>query len=219
MNFYTLSVNLSESPRNYRSVGPIPRLKLVTESRQPNDSAGSASLTFRTDDELMLLARGGVAEAFDVLVRRHQQRLLRVAARYLGNPAQAADATQEALVAVLRSLPTYKATGKFTAYVYRILLNQCRMVRRSQRTSEQAHVQFAVEMALDANQVLEREQHRDIERALLSLSDKLRSVVVLRFAADLNYDEIGETLNIPTGTVKRRVFEAKAKLRETMEEP
>lgn len=212
-------MNLNQAPGIGRSVGPIPRLKLVTESRQPNHADGGASLASRTDDELMLLARGGVGEAFDVLVRRHQQRLLRVAARYLGNPTQAADATQEALVSVLRALPTYKANGKFTAYLFQILLNHCRMVRRSQHTSERAHTKLALEMELDANQVLEREHQRDVERALLSLSDKLRSVIVLRFAADLNYDEIGETLNIPTGTVKRRVFEAKAKLRETMGEP
>ena len=71
---------------------------------------------------------------------------------------------------------------------------------------------------LDPSEVLLREQRRDVERALRRLSTKLREVVVLRFAADLDYPEISETLRIPVGTVKRRIFVAKAKLREILED-
>ena len=67
--------------------------------------------------------------------------------------------------------------------------------------------------------VLQRERQRDLERAVAGLSTKLRDVVVLRFCAELNYDEIAETLDIPMGTVKRRLFDAMAKLREELEEP
>lgn len=175
-------------------------------------------LALRNDDELMLLARGGRDDAFDTLIRRHQRPVLRVALRYLGETALSADVAQNTFVALLRALPDYRANGQFKAFLYRILLNQCRMARRSERSLQRVLDQASNVTEQEAHEVLLREQRRDVERALLRLSDKLREVVVLRFGADFNYDEIGETLGIPTGTVKRRLFTAKAKLREMLEE-
>src|SRR5690606_38091994 len=176
------------------------------------------ALEGRSDDELMLLARNGLDAAFDTLIRRHQRPVLRVALRYLGEPALAADVAQNAFVALLRAIPDYRANGQFKAFLYRILLNQCRMARRSERSLRRGLDQASTAAEGTALQVQIREQRRDVERALLGLSDKLREVVVLRFGADFQYDEIGETLGIPTGTVKRRLFTAKAKLREMLEE-
>ncbi|HEY6724621.1 MAG TPA: sigma-70 family RNA polymerase sigma factor [Polyangiaceae bacterium] len=172
----------------------------------------------RSDDELMLLARSGLDGAFDALIRRHQRPVLRVAVRYLGEAALSADVAQNTFVALLRALPDYRAHGQFKAFLYRILLNQCRMARRSERSFQRALDQASNATAAGAHEVSLHEHRRDVEQALLRLSDKLREVVVLRFGADFNYDEIGETLGIPTGTVKRRLFSAKAKLREMLEE-
>jgi len=172
----------------------------------------------RSDDDLMLLARGGMHSAFDALIRRHQRRVLRVAMRCLGDSALAADVAQNTFVALLRVVPNYRPSGKFTGLLYRVLLNQCRMARRSQRSAQRVLNEAAAAGDLDPSQVLLREQRRDVERALRRLSTKLREVVVLRFAADLDYPEISETLRIPVGTVKRRIFVAKAKLREILED-
>lgn len=182
-------------------------------------AGSSASLNERTDDELMLLARGGVDHAFDVLVRRHQARVLRLAYRYLGETALAADVAQNTFVALLAALPQYRARGKFTSYLYRISLNQCRIARRSARTEVRALDAVSTSQALSPADVLLRERRRDVEDALRTLSDKLRDVVLLRFGAELSYDEIAETLGVPIGTVKRRMFDAMAKLRATLEEP
>lgn len=189
-------------------------VKLAPAERAPR----LEGLALRSDDELMLLARGGRDDAFDTLIRRHQRPVLRVALRYLGETALSADVAQNTFVALLRALPDYRANGQFKAFLYRILLNQCRMARRSERSLQRVLDQASNVMEQEAHEVLLREQRRDVERALLRLSDKLREVVVLRFGADFNYDEIGETLGIPTGTVKRRLFSAKAKLREMLEE-
>jgi RNA polymerase sigma-70 factor (ECF subfamily) len=62
-----------------------------------------------------------------------------------------------------------------------------------------------------------RERFRDVQVALGGLSEKLRAVVLLRYSADLGYDEIADTLEIPVGTVKRRLFDAMTKLREAVE--
>jgi len=119
---------------------------------------------------------------------------------------------------LFRSASQYRACGRFKAYLYRLLLNQCHMARRSARTHVRALSDLRESEPSPAH-VLQRERQRDLERAVAGLSTKLRDVVVLRFCAELNYDEIAETLDIPTGTVKRRLFDAMAKLREELEEP
>ena len=172
----------------------------------------------QSDDDLMLLARGGVAGALDALIERHQARVLRLAGRYVGDVVLAADVAQNTFVALFRSAPQYQARGKFKAYLYRLLLNQCRMARRSVRS----HVRVLTDLresGLSPEHVLQRERQRDLERAVAGLSTKLRDVVVLRFCAELGYEDIAETLDIPTGTVKRRLFDAMAKLRDALEGP
>jgi RNA polymerase sigma-70 factor (ECF subfamily) len=179
-------------------------------------------LAQRGDDDLMLLSRAGGERSFEELVRRHQSRVLRVALRYLGDPGLAADAAQATFIAILTSPSLYRARGTFKAYLYRVLINQCHMMRRSERTRARALESIAATMAagrnVDESTVLSRERQRDIELALRELSPKLRDVVVLRFAADLDHAEIAQALSIPLGTAKRRLFVGLAKLRELLEE-
>lgn len=188
------------------------RLAVATRSAE-----GEGALAELDDDELMLLARDGAPEAFDTLVRRHQAKVLRVAYRYLGETSLAADAAQNAFVAVYRGLPQYRASGKFTAFLYRVLLNQCRMARRSAATESRVLIELWSRRESESREVPRHEQRRDVEAAVRELSPKLRDVVLLRFGADLGHDEIAETLDIPVGTAKRRLFVAMAKLRQTLE--
>lgn len=169
------------------------------------------------DDELMSYARDGSSDAFDMLVRRHQAKALRVAFRYLGETSLAADAAQNAFVAVYRGLQQYRACGKFTAFFYRVLLNQCRMVRRSAATESRVLIELWSHAAPELGQAPLHDQRRDLEAAVRELSPKLRDVVLLRFGADLGHDEIAEALDIPVGTAKRRLFVAMTKLRQTLE--
>jgi RNA polymerase sigma-70 factor, ECF subfamily len=179
----------------------------------------AAPLAGRSDDELMLLARGGLPAAFDELVRRHQERVLRVAGRRLGRSALAADVAQNTFLEVYRALPRYRACGMFTSFLYRVLLNQCRMARRSGRRQAEPPVEDRIDdrPSVEAR-ILARERARDVEVAVGRLSDKLRDVVLLRYTGGLGYDEIAATLGIPAGTVKRRLFDAMDKLRRFLEE-
>jgi RNA polymerase sigma-70 factor (ECF subfamily) len=196
----------------------IPMPRSPTLVGPPADAAGEGPLSDHTDDELMLLARGGIEGAFDTLIRRHQQLVLRLAFRYGRNAAWAADVAQNTFVEIYRALPRYRAHGKFKAYLYQILLNQCRRSQRSARTELRALDILTRAPADDAPaEVLAREQRREVEAALDTLSAKLREVVLLRFGSDLRYKEIAELLEIPVGTVKRRLFVAIAKLRDELE--
>jgi RNA polymerase sigma-70 factor, ECF subfamily len=182
----------------------------------PPDAVPQRTLEARSDDELMLLARGGSKIAFEALVRRHQTRVLSVAARRLGHRALAADVAQNAFLEVYRALSRYQPRGMFAAFLYRVLLNQCRVQQR--RARAEARALDTVEEAASASDdaILAREWQRDVERALGTLSPKLRDVVLLRYSADLKYEEIAEALGVPVGTVKRRLFDAVVKLREQM---
>jgi RNA polymerase sigma-70 factor (ECF subfamily) len=183
---------------------------------------GEEPVEERSDDDLMLLARGGVASAFATLVRRHQARALRVVARRLGRGAPAADVVQSTFLEIYRALPRYQPRGKFPSYFYRVLLRQCAMVRRSAGVEARAALVMpaapAETAATQEAAILARERERDVEAALARLSTKLRDVVVLRYSGELSYDEIADVLDVPLGTVKRRLFDALEKLRDVLED-
>jgi RNA polymerase sigma-70 factor, ECF subfamily len=189
-------------------------------------NAALRPLAERDDDELMLLCRGGIAAAFEELVRRHQRRALRVASKLLGGSATAADAVQETFSEIYLGRARYQPRGRFGAYLYQVLLNRCRMAgrrlrqdRRAQETAETEHCLEGSAQAPAETAILARERRLEVERALAKLSDKLRVVIVLRFNAEMSYQEIADVLELPLGTVKRRLFDGLSRLRPFMERP
>lgn len=195
--------------------------KVLAFSAESRPAAAPAAE--RDDDEWMLLARSGRPGAFDELVRRHQASVLAVAYRYLGQREAAKDAAQNTFVEVYRRLADYRPQGRFRAYLHRILLNQCRMAVRSRgirrRFQERLEREEEDAAALPDEQILARERQRQVERALLGLSDKLRAVVVLHFSGELSHADIAEALDIKVGTVKSRLSAALVLLRGELEAP
>ncbi len=188
----------------------LPHLQLVL----PSDVA----LEERDDDALMLLSRAGQSRAFDVIVKRHQAKLLSVAAKLMGSTAAAKDAAQNTFVEVHRYLPRYRPEGRFRFFLFRVLLNQCRMLRRSGRRVADAIEVGEVEDAAPRpdEAVLADEKRKILDQAVQALNEKLRTVVLLRFSGDLSLNDIAEVLGVPLGTVKSRLFAGLAALRESM---
>lgn len=177
--------------------------------------AETAAYGTRSDDDLMLLARGGDRPAFAALVGRHETRAFGLALRITADETVAADAVQDAFVDLLRALPTYKPQEKFSQFLYRIVLNRCRMVLRSTRTRSQAYEQLRYETPTDsADELLARERERELLRSLSQLQPRQRELLALRFFSDLKHDEIATLLDVPAGTVKSRLHTALAQLRE-----
>jgi RNA polymerase sigma-70 factor (ECF subfamily) len=211
-------------PLHARRAASAPDAAPGAASSPPPDGpvADEVALVERDDDDLMLLARGGVTGAFDTLVRRHQRKVLRLAAKYVGSTATATDVAQNTFIEVYKALPHYRANGKFWSWLYRLVLNQCRMSRRASARQDERLRELAAVAGEDlhgqsAESILSRERRREVESALGQLSDKLREVVVLRFASELSYEEISEVLDIPVGTVKSRLFAGLDKLRQHLE--
>jgi len=190
----------------------------------PDPPEAATPLEARSDDDLLLLTRGGVNAAFAVLVRRHQARALRVACKELRDPELAADAVQQTFLELFRYLPRYRPQGKLRSLLYRVLLNQIGMTRRRLRWRSR-------ELPLDATAlagpqvktadrpdelILELEKSREVERCLAKLSEKLRVVLRLRFSADLTVPEIAAALGVAEGTVKSRLAAGVSRLRELL---
>lgn len=186
---------------------------------RPHSNAGREAPegSARSDDELMVAARGGDLDAFDALVRRHQDRALAVAGKYLEAPGLAQDVAQNTFVEVYRGLDRYQARGRFSAYLYRVLVNQCRMACRARGYEERARQVARTEPGRPGPGpeavAMRRQRRATVDLAVGQLSEKLRAVVLLRFAGDLSYQEIADALHVPLGTVKRRLFDGVRQLR------
>lgn len=179
-------------------------------------------LADRADDELLVLARGGAVAAFEELIRRHQVSALRIATKWLGDAAAGKDAVQNTFEQIYRALPRYRCEGRFVGYLHRVLINECRMARRSsiryrRRVAELDAPEPAAHAPASEGDLLARERRREVDAALQQLSDSMRDVVVLRFTEDLSYQEIAEVLDLPVGTVKSRLFTGLKKLRALLD--
>lgn len=179
------------------------------------------------DDQLVLAAQRGDRAALDALLRRHHDRILVLCRRLCRDRGEAEDATQNALIAIVRGLPRFDRTAAFTTWSYRVATNACfDELRRRGRRPEPADPSTA-EVAVEgrANPPLHRahsadpeqaaidtERRGELQRALDRLPDEFRVPVVLRDVAELDYAEIGELLGLAPGTVRSRISRGRAKL-------
>jgi RNA polymerase sigma-70 factor, ECF subfamily len=176
----------------------------------------------RSDDDLMLLARGGRKQAFALLVKRYQLQALKISMKYTGDIDKARDISQNTFIELYKYIPRYRAQGMFNRLFMRILMNQCHMAHRTEKKidkiSQALDTMPETESKLPDEVILKRETSREIQRALSKLSEKLRTVVVMRFSGEMSYNEIAEQLELPIGTVKSRLAAALGKLKETVQE-
>jgi RNA polymerase sigma-70 factor (ECF subfamily) len=174
----------------------------------------------RADDaEQVRAACGGDRAAVDALLRRHQDLIYAVCRKITGNDVDALDATQEALIAIVRGLPRFDGRSAFTTWAYRIATNASldELRRRRRRVAEPLpddgvdgdRVAVAAPGRAVADGVADR---LDIDRALAGVPEEFRVAVVLRDLCQLDYAEIASVLDIPPGTVRSRIARGRAAL-------
>ena len=165
------------------------------------------------EDEIACVVRclKGDASAFEALVIRYQRVLFTVALRLLGNAEDARDATQNAFIRAYERLDTFDPSRRFFSWIYRIAVNESLNLRRARRPHETLPETLHTSGgAMD--RVEARERGERVQAALMTLPAEQREVVVMRHFADLSYEEIAETLDIPEKTVKSRLFSARQRL-------
>jgi RNA polymerase sigma-70 factor (ECF subfamily) len=174
-----------------------------------------------TDDELVAHTLEGRREAFSELVLRHQKMVYSVARSMLGDAHLAEDISQEAFLHAYRALASYRAQGRFQAWLRMIATRLCLNHRRGARR-EVAWEDLSghpAEMTDGPDSRLgEWERRGEVRRALERLPVDYRDVIVLRFMEDLTYDEIARHLGVPTSTVETRLHRAKKRLRQLLRE-
>jgi RNA polymerase sigma-70 factor (ECF subfamily) len=168
----------------------------------PSDTASDDATS--TDEVLVGRAQAGDRDAMETLLRRHYDRIHGVCRRMTGNDADAADAAQNALIAVARGLPRFDVRSLFSTWAYRIAVNSSidELRRRSRWPSASVEEATPLEPGDETDQSAER---IDVDAALRQLPSSFRSAVVLRDMCGLDYLEIGEILQLPPGTVRSRI--------------
>ncbi len=172
-------------------------------------------LTTAEDDELIRAANGGDVGALEVLLERHHDRLRAVCARVVGTGADADDATQMALISIVKNLEKFDGRARFTTWSYRIATNAAidELRRRKRRAADTIDDDEAPLHLVSPGDVAEASvANVEINAALEQLDEDFRIPVILRDLAGLDYEQIGEILDLPPGTVRSRIARGRGKL-------
>jgi RNA polymerase sigma-70 factor, ECF subfamily len=160
-----------------------------------------------SDDELVAAAQSGDRAALDTLLRRHIDLIHAVCSRMAGNPADAADATQEALIALVRGLPRFDRRAAPRTWMYRVATNACLDELRRRGRRPRLGLDDVMAERPDPAPPVDRvvTDRLTLDDALARLPDDFRVAVVLRDVQGMDYAQIAEVLQIPIGTVRSRI--------------
>jgi RNA polymerase sigma-70 factor (ECF subfamily) len=174
-----------------------------------------------TDQALVERVQGGDKKAFDLLVLKYQQRIMKVLSRYVRDPSEVQDLAQEAFIKAYRALPNFRGDSAFYTWLYRIAINTAKnfVVAQGRRPPNDdieatEAEQYDGESALKDYASPERETLRDeiketVFKAIDELPEDLKTAITLRELEGMSYEEIAETMDCPIGTVRSRIFRAR----------
>jgi RNA polymerase sigma-70 factor (ECF subfamily) len=208
-------------------------------SHEPPDANGLITLakasTDRSDthdDALVLAAQGGDRAALETLLRRHQDRVHALCRRVTGSDDDALDATQEALIAVVRGIGRFDGRSSFSTWVYRVSTNAALDELRRRRRRPVPGLPEENQVAdggsapagrrtpeVQPDRVGAVDARLDVDEALRRLPPEQRAAVVLRDLLDLDYAEIAEVLEVPVGTVRSRIARGRGAVADMLRAP
>jgi RNA polymerase sigma-70 factor (ECF subfamily) len=185
-----------------------------TVDTQPQQPLSDAPLDDPSDAELMAAHVAGDPEAFGTLVGRHRNRLWAVALRTLGDPEEAADAVQDALVSAYRAAAGFRGDAAVTTWLHRVVVNASldRVRRRASRPTVPLSDHEGHDPAESRDAIGESETTALVMDALSRLPADQRAAVVLVHLEGFSVDEAAAILSCPSGTVKSRCARGRAKL-------
>ena len=174
------------------------------------------------DQQLVERAQRGEKHAFELLVGKYQRKLARLLSRFIRDPAEVEDVTQEAFIKAYRALPAFRGDSAFYTWLYRIGINTAKnylvaMGRRAPTTtdidSEEAEGYETSDQLRDLNtpesELASRQIAETVNQTLGELPEELRTAITLREIEGLSYEDIANIMNCPIGTVRSRIFRAR----------
>ncbi len=173
------------------------------------------------DRELVERVQRGDKKAFDLLVLKYQQKIMKLISRYIRDPHEVQDVAQEAFVKAYRALAKFRGDSAFYTWLYRIAINTAKnhLVAQGRRPPDtdidaEEAVMFNGSAGLRENEspehlALKDEIERTIYEAIDELPEDLRTAITLREMEGLSYEEIATAMDCPIGTVRSRIFRAR----------
>jgi RNA polymerase sigma-70 factor (ECF subfamily) len=172
--------------------------------------------------------------AFTELMQVYGRRVSALVFRMLGNRAEAEDLTQEVFVQVFKAIGTFRGDSKLSTWIYRIAVNLCKnrsKYNRVRHAGEQDELEAVAErvplgdgsranvakIERPDEAMAGRQVEKIVQDAIARIDPTFRECLVLRDVEELSYEEIGEITGLPPGTVKSRIFRARAQLKEMVE--
>jgi RNA polymerase sigma-70 factor (ECF subfamily) len=172
-----------------------------------------------SDADCVRAILAGDPEAFGTLVERYQHEYMRFAVRVLGTREEADEALQAAFVRAYRALAQCRDAGRFGAWLYRIVVNECRTraTRRGRRARWFVRDEAALEQAPAADTGDQAAVREEIQRALDRLPTEQREAFVLKYVEELSYEEMAEITGASVSALKMRAGRACRRLRGLLE--
>ncbi|MCU7959922.1 MAG: RNA polymerase sigma factor RpoE [gamma proteobacterium symbiont of Bathyaustriella thionipta] len=173
------------------------------------------------DQQLVVRVQQGDKSAYDLLVRKYQNRVVSLIRRYVRNPMDAEDVAQEAFIKAYRALANFRGDSAFYTWLYRIAINTAKNWLVSQgRRPPLADVDYADAESMDESgrfsenasperMALQAEIVDNIQQVVDHLPQDLRTAITLREAEGFSYEDIAEAMDCPVGTVRSRIFRAR----------
>ena len=182
-----------------------------------------------TDQKLVQRAQRGDLRAFDLLVLKYQGRISALVSRYISDPGEVEDVTQEAFIKAYRALERFRGDRAFYTWLYRIAANAAKnyLVAKGRRPRSDASIEDAEafdEFGLSSDSgspeaiAMGNELVSVVDAAMQALPEELRAALTLRELEGLSYDDIAEVLGCPVGTVRSRIFRAREAIDERVRE-
>ena len=199
-------------------------------------TVGAEPVALPEDVEAKLIERIMLRDehAFTELMRAYQARIFGLILRMLGNHAEAEEVAQEVFIQVFKSIGSFRGDSKFTTWIYRIAINHCKnrvkylRVRHSKQQDELEAVAERMPLgegrgantghiARPDEALAGKQIERIVQEAISQIEPGFRECLILRDVEELSYEEIEAITGLPTGTVKSRIFRARAQLRGLVE--
>ncbi|MDV2856740.1 MULTISPECIES: RNA polymerase sigma factor RpoE [Oceanimonas] len=174
-----------------------------------------------TDQQLIERVQRGDKNAFNLLVKKYQYKVANLVSRYVSNPGDVPDVTQEAFIKAYRALPGFRGDSAFFTWLYRIAVNTAKnhlVTQRRRPPGADVDVEDAEyygggealkEQASPERLMLTEEIRRAVYDTIDSLPDDLKTAITLRELEGMSYEDIASVMECPVGTVRSRIFRAR----------
>ena len=171
------------------------------------------------DDDYDIIRRfiDGDKSAFQILVKRHKEKVRNIVYITMNNSALVDDIAQEVFITVYKNLKYFRFESQFTTWLYRITVNRCKDYLRKMNVRK---IFSPLEEGFEVTEFTTPAEHKDVSRIVMDaigkLPVKLRVPLVLKDIEGFSYQEISETLKCEMGTVKSRIFRGREKLKDIL---